>query len=511
MTSSASETITWKVFYKKSAISNKSAKIIFKLARDSLTREVFTIQPNNDFITVYSAFKFTDSETQVLQLKPVTPQDWALNFIGFCMERKNAGTCLNTLCNLHKIGQSNYQQKIVGILNNIPEVEVRQVEDLVNCESEPFLPEIGTGHSHSIKTLAAKMKNRKCISAYFASCLLLVLCGITYATIDTQKPKESPSTPIELKEMSNFRVNLSNQDSYSINSTGIYTKLASASQDESEVPKKLDSLTTANGLKSSTETAAKLDNQQLNQQRVYIRRPLEIGVKTNLLCDPEFETNLVIDPADPFEWGNVHVDCAARIHSLVIKGHLRAWDMLSIVNQTRNIRHLSIIGNDLCTASHGFVAIIDALPKIRLERLKSLEIKGMTDKESGCREVLTLVANKFRFSSKLKTLVLDDVEVGTKNKVELHRIVYNLQNYLRVFHMKNMNFHIPTFDLIFPALNLTTLHLFVQNSSSELASQSVKNLLSKEHFIKEFHSNVEIPEDDMKSTLNHINRSEFQT
>ncbi|CAL8089324.1 unnamed protein product [Orchesella dallaii] len=530
MTSTVSHK-TYEVFYKRSReISNTDARHIFKESCPHLIGEVFTNKANNQLITVISEFGFDPLETRELQTKPVTEQEWATEFIRLCTNRHRPSICLNILVNLHQRELRNYQQIIIEKLTEVPHVQVREVENYSNDEKAVLLTS-ETNSGDSIDNRVTEMENRLGIFAFFGISFLLLAGGITLAVQahNSHQPKDIPRVVSAV--LTDFeRKTSSNQYNSEINDSNPISPLTDLSTNHTSMPttddsqtNKINSAVQAKGLlevaiSNVPEQQGKATKQQIenapqhnpksdedNHQRIYIRRPSEIGNKTTLLCDLDFKTELVIDAVDPFEWGNVHVDCSTRIHSLVIKGHLRPFDMLYIVNQTRNIKHLTIHGNDICTSFEGYLAFIDALPRIILGRLRTLELRGMTDKESGCKEVLTLIANKFRFSPKFKTLIFNDVVI-TKNKVELHRIVYILRYYVKQLLMKNIDFRISAFDLNFPVLNLTSFHLFAKNSSSDLASLSVKNLLSNQHIIKEFHSNIEIPEDNMKLTLNRLKR-----
>ncbi|ODN01594.1 hypothetical protein Ocin01_05104 [Orchesella cincta] len=121
----------YRIFLNGSGLSNEGAKSILRQARLNLTTQVFKIQANNDVLAIIPTFGFEDAELELLNLKPVTPQDWTSKFIDLLLNRKNVAECLTTLCNLHQhqYGLSNYQCLVVQKLNEIPNVEVVEVKE----------------------------------------------------------------------------------------------------------------------------------------------------------------------------------------------------------------------------------------------------------------------------------------------------------------------------------------------------------------------------------------------
>ncbi|CAL8071144.1 unnamed protein product [Orchesella dallaii] len=93
-----------------------------------MASKVFRSQACNDMLTIIPDFRFEETDTDELKLKPVTPSAWTQKFIDILSKSVILVDCLNILCNLHKYDQRNYQALIVDLFETLrPEVEVREI------------------------------------------------------------------------------------------------------------------------------------------------------------------------------------------------------------------------------------------------------------------------------------------------------------------------------------------------------------------------------------------------
>ncbi|CAL8091850.1 unnamed protein product [Orchesella dallaii] len=243
-------------------------------------------------------------------------------------------------------------------------------------------------------------------------------------------------------------------------------------------------------------------------RQFYIKSPFDIKHNTTQICDPNYRTTIAINIEHHYDWHGVVIDCGARVYSLkMVEGYPSIQNIDEILTQTPNIRNLHIQCNRV---SMGFA---EKTTKHELKKLRSLKLSS-DNVASDCFDILSYLATHVNFPT-LTKLDIDKITITGKTKPEILRIMSKMKS------SSSSSVEINLSDIILKTfINISSkmrnfnygrfsLNLYNVSSSEdelEIALKTVENFLSNANDLKDFETNVALPDKKMPHILKQFKR-----
>ncbi|CAL8117070.1 unnamed protein product [Orchesella dallaii] len=244
---------------------------------------------------------------------------------------------------------------------------------------------------------------------------------------------------------------------------------------------------------------------KLRGQLVYVNSTKSMKDK---ICDPNFDTTLIFQIYDPVDWHSFEIDCSTRIYGVIFQRYTSTRNMHEILNQTINIRNLTIECDKIGSRNK---PLPENLPKIELNKLKYLETIAK-DVASDCSPVFSYLSSYVSHFGKLQSWNISGITISDDNTPEIQRVIYKMKASVPVRIILNDVTMLSFLDIRTKSMTYFEFHLSIPNISTasvtsiDFAVETVTNFLAMAKYLKEFSSNVPIPDQKMPQVFKNLLR-----